>query len=125
MNLFDTTQLALEGAMHGASRRHEVLAANVANVNTPGYKRRDVDFHSALSGALEAAQAGDSARDRLASAANIAEQVDAGMTQRVDGNGVDIDTESAELAKNGLEYDAMVQVAKGRMDILRSAMGVG
>jgi flagellar basal-body rod protein FlgB len=125
VNLFDTTQLALEGAMHGASRRHEVLAANISNVNTPGYQRRDVDFHSALSSALEAAQDSGSARDRLASVSTIAEQVDAGITQRVDGNGVDIDTESAELAKNGLEYDAMVQVAKGRMDILRSAMGVG
>jgi flagellar basal-body rod protein FlgB len=42
---------------------------------------------------------------------------------RVDGNGVDIDVESANLAENGLEYQALVQVARGRLDILDSAIG--
>ena len=50
--LFDTTQLALERAISGASQRHAALAANLANVTTPGYQRVDVDFHSALQGAL-------------------------------------------------------------------------
>jgi flagellar basal-body rod protein FlgB len=43
---------------------------------------------------------------------------------RADGNGVDIDTESAQMAKNGLEYDALVSVDKARIQILQSAMGV-
>ena len=50
--LFDTTQLALERAISGAGQRHAALAANLANVNTPGYQRVDVDFQSALRGAL-------------------------------------------------------------------------
>ena len=44
---------------------------------------------------------------------------------RADGNGVDIDTESATMAKNGLEYEALVSVALGsRVGIFQSAMGV-
>ena len=44
---------------------------------------------------------------------------------RADGNGVDIDTESAAMAKNGLEYEALVSVAKARIQIVQSALGVG
>ena len=42
---------------------------------------------------------------------------------RPDGSGVDVDVESAKMAQNGLEYQALVQVARGRIDILESAMG--
>jgi len=42
---------------------------------------------------------------------------------RQDGNGIDVDVESAKMAQNGLEYQALVQVARGRIDILQSAMG--
>ncbi len=121
MDLFDTTQLALEGAMHGASKRHQVLATNLANVNTPGYARRDVDFHGALRQAMDTqAQEGGSLAE-----VGFTEEVDRAGVQRVDGNGVDADVEAAELAKNGLEYDAVLQVAKTRIAIMRSAMGVG
>ena len=54
--LFDTTQLALERAISGAAQRHQALAANLANVNTPGYQRVDVDFQGALRGALASGQ---------------------------------------------------------------------
>ena len=46
--LFDTTQFALEAAISGASTRQQALASNLANVNTPGYQRVDVDFHGSL-----------------------------------------------------------------------------
>jgi flagellar basal-body rod protein FlgB len=43
---------------------------------------------------------------------------------QADGNSVDIDVEQANIAKNGLEYEALVTVARGRIDILKAAMGV-
>jgi flagellar basal-body rod protein FlgB len=43
---------------------------------------------------------------------------------QADGNAVDIDVENANLAKNGLEYEALVSVAAARIQILKSAMGV-
>src|SRR4051794_37870740 len=48
MELFDTTQIGLERALSGASLRQQAIAQNIANVNTPGYRRQDVDFQSAL-----------------------------------------------------------------------------
>ena len=44
---------------------------------------------------------------------------------RADGSSVDIDTEAAEQAKNGLEYEALVSVIKTRNGILRAAIGIG
>src|SRR3954454_13595022 len=118
--LFDTTQLALERTIAGASQRHNALAANLANASTPGYRRVDVDFHGALAAALGSSDA----RSAVQGAA-FSTQADptVGVTQ-ADGNSIDIDNESAKLAANALEQEAAVSVAKTRNAILRAAMGV-
>ena len=116
MTLIDNTQLALERAISGASMRQSVLANNLANAETPGFHRSDLDFHSALAQAM---QTGDAA---TIEATNFTPQQDP-QTMRADGNGVDIDVESASMAKNGLEYEALISVAKARINILQSAMG--
>ena len=117
--LFDTTQLALQGVIAGATQRHQALAANLANAETPGYQRVDVDFHSALQGAM----AGDDPHTGVERAAFSPER-DAAAVSRADGNGVDADAESAKIAANALEQQAAVQVAHTRIAILKSAMGV-
>ncbi len=119
--LFDTTQLALERAIEGAGKRHEALAANIANANTPGYQRVDVDFHGALQAAMGS---GDDSRTAVESVSfSPAQDASAGAT-RADGSTVDIDSESAKLAANALEQQAAVQVAHARIGILKAAMGV-
>ena len=119
--LFDTTQLALERAIEGAGKRHEALAANLANANTPGYQRVDVDFHSALSTAMGSGDDARGALDRLSF--SPAKDASAGVT-RADGSTVDVEAESAKLAENALEQQAAVQVAHARLGILKAAMGV-
>ncbi|MEA2410128.1 MAG: flagellar basal-body rod protein FlgB [Thermoleophilaceae bacterium] len=118
MTLIDNTQLGLERAISGASLRQSVLANNLANAETPGYHRMDVNFHDALAQAMGS---GDAA---TIDATTFTPQQDS-QTMRADGNGVDIDTESATMAKNGLEYEALVSVDKARIQIIQSAMGVG
>ena len=120
MNLFDTTQLGLERAIAGAGMRQETIAANIANANTPGYRRKDVDFHTTLRAAL----AGDSPVAAVAATSFEATADTAAGAMRFDGNGVDIDAENATMAANALEYETLVAVARGRTDVLRSAMGV-
>jgi flagellar basal-body rod protein FlgB len=117
MTLFDVTQLSLETAIRGSALRQTTLAANVANANTPGYRRQDVDFH----GALQAAMASGEDVEHVGFAA----ATDSSAPMQADGNAVDIDVENANLAKNGLEYEALIAVAHARVMILRSAMGVG
>src|SRR3954470_3128093 len=116
--LYDNTQLALERAISGASLRQQVLANNLANAETPGFQRSDVDFHSTLAQAMKT---GD---PNAIESTGFSPQVD-NQTLRADGNGVDIDVESADMAKNGLEYDALISVSKARTSILRTAMGLG
>ena len=120
--LFDTTQLALERAIEGAGKRHEALAANLANANTPGYQRVDVDFHGALAAAMAGSDDARTALDRLS--LTPSKDLSAGAT-RADGSTVDVDAESAKLAENALEQQAAVQVAHARLGILRAAMGIG
>lgn len=120
MPLIDTTQLALERAIQGAGVRQEALTANLANVDTPGYVRKDVDFHAQLAGAM---QAGPDAAARLR-ATGFAPTADSPGAMRADGGTVDADVESARLAQNALEHQALVTVAGARLDVLRAAMGI-
>jgi flagellar basal-body rod protein FlgB len=116
VELFDSAQMALSAAMRGASVRQQALADNLANVDTPGYARKDVDFHSALRTAM--------AGGTDVSAMSFAPQADASAPVRVDGNSVDVDAESSAMSQNALEYDALTRVSSARIDILKSAMGV-
>src|ERR1700709_2047698 len=82
VTLIDNTQLALERAISGASMRQSVLANNLANAETPGFQRSDVDFHGALSQAMSS---GDGA---AIDAVQFSAKQDP-QTLRADGNGVD------------------------------------
>src|SRR4051812_10395833 len=103
--------------MRGATARQAALSDNLANVATPGYVRKDVNFHDTLAAAL---QNGEDTRGMTFTAQN-----DAASPVRADGNSVDVDAENSNLAENALEYDALSKVAGTRIDILKSAMGVG
>jgi flagellar basal-body rod protein FlgB len=117
MSVFDPTQIALMRAISGATLRNSVLANNIANADTPGFKPSEVDFHAALSEALEG---GSEAIENVSFAP---EQLNTGAV-RADGNGVDSETEAAKLAENGLEIEALEQVASSRLQIMRTAMGM-
>jgi flagellar basal-body rod protein FlgB len=124
MQLFDVTQVALERAIGGAAMRHEAIAGNIANANTPGFVPTDVDFHEALASALgERGASVEEVRGELESATFEAGP-DGTVRMRADGSGFDIDAQAAQLAANGLEYEALVSIAKGRVDILKAAIGV-
>lgn len=120
MQLFDTTQLALEVALRGTSLRQQAIAQNIANVNTPGYRRQDVSFEDALGSAL---RANDRRGVALTGQGGIQIRADASAAVRADGNSVDMDSEAAGQARNGLQYEALVAVAKARTTIIQTAIG--
>ena len=92
---------ALEKAIIGASARQQAIAENLANVDTPGYQRDDVDFHRRCATPWRRA-AGLAERHVLPPA-------DAAAPVRADGTTVDVDAEAAAQARNGLEYEALVR----------------
>lgn len=110
MPLFDIYQQGLEATLLGASARGQALAANMANLNTPGYQRVDVPFHQVLQSAFE--HADPAATDGLLNGtANLTvATVDPSGATRPDGNNVDMDQESTSIAQNALEYQAAAQL---------------
>lgn len=100
----------LEKACDASWTRHSVISNNIANVDTPGYKRKDVQFEEYLRNEVGYT---DSLDDEVANADLDALMTTTyteyeGMDYRIDGNNVDIDTESAELAKNQIKYYTML-----------------
>lgn len=118
MELFDTTQAALEKALVGSALRHRLIAGNIANANTPGFKRSDLDFASALARALDAG----SSPQQIA-ALDLVPQLDTQTSARADGNNVDLDAEMAALHENSVTYQALAAVAKARLRMLEMAIG--
>jgi flagellar basal-body rod protein FlgB len=116
MSMIDATQLLLEDAMRGASLRQTLLSNNIANAETPGYGREDVNFQAALRGAIGGGEA---------ALAQIRFQPESqAPSAGPEGNGVNIDAESTQLAENGLDYQALTEVLGARDTIMRSAIGV-
>jgi flagellar basal-body rod protein FlgB len=103
--------------MRGAWLRQTLLTNNVANADTPGYRREDVNFQATLRNAMASGE-------ESLSQVQFQPEVQPGAAGP-NGNGVNIDQESAQLSENGLDYQAMTQVLGARNGILRSAMGVG
>jgi flagellar basal-body rod protein FlgB len=115
MDIFDTTQTGLERALSGSALRQQAISQNIANVNTPGYRRQDVDFASALKRAWGEGKSG-------VEAVTPTTEADMSSVMRADGSSVDIDTEAAEQSKNGLQYEAISAVLKTRNSIMRTAI---
>ena len=97
-NAFDYINV-LGKAADAAWLRNDALVHNIANVNTPGYKRQDVDFESVLKKELHNSKyiSMDAKVDHLSTGRlNVGVHTDsAGYSYRLDGNNVDIDTENA------------------------------
>lgn len=113
----------LEAAMELRALRHEALASNIANVDTPGYARLDVRFKGRLEEALARRERGlvrTHPRHLAGSGADPRPEIVAERSvMRVDGNGVDIDRELAELARNTLEYSVLSRLAGDTLARLR------
>ena len=119
MDLFDPSIMGIEKAMQGSLLRQQVLANNIANANTPGFQRSDVDFQSALAQAFSSGTPTTSQLDQI----SFSPQISSTGAMQVDGNTVDINTENADLSENTLDYQALESVMGTRMSILKTAIG--
>lgn len=106
--------------------RNEMITNNLANVDTPGYKRKDVSFQNYL---LQELTSGDSTslRTRVndVEVGNLNATVYTDFTElsyRLDGNNVDIDTENVEFASNQLYYQTVLDTINHQFSMLKAAM---
>jgi flagellar basal-body rod protein FlgB len=119
MGLFDVTSAALDVAIRGTEQRQTVLANNLANVNTPGFKRSDVSFQGALASALSSSNGDDTAS---VEATPFTTSTDSSTSMRADGNNVDVDQESANLAENQLLFDSVMAIQTKRLHTMDTAI---
>ncbi len=110
-------------------RRSEVLAANLANADTPGYQARDLDFEAALRQAAGPAGPQDlSTTNPRHIAADPAQAGEEDLLYRrsvqpsIDGNTVDAQVEQASFMDNALRYEASLSFLNGRIKTLMSAI---
>jgi flagellar basal-body rod protein FlgB len=104
----------LERLIHATDLRQRVISNNLANVNTPNYRRLDVDFETQLAAEL-------SGRSSATAAPVLIETP--GLTARADGNNVDIDREIGQLNKNSMLQQTYIQLLGSHLEQMRLAIG--
>ena len=139
--LFDNpTQVALEYALDATSARGHLIANNIANADTPGYKALRLSFEDILASELNRTEQG-SIGLRQTDPRHLPGTVFHGLkgiptpsgfvysddrtTYRLDNNNVDIDHEMAEQARNAIEYSALTELVSRRLSGLRTAISEG
>ena len=106
----------LQKGLDAASLRNEVISNNIANVDTPGFKRSNVEFESYFKAALnDGGFVAKTTRDKHIKFSSNIDGVSAAIVQddttsmRMDGNNVDIDAENSLLAANTIYYDTLIE----------------
>jgi len=108
--MLDGLSSKLEQYLDVLSSRQKLVAQNIANADTPGYKTRDIDFQSELT---RAAGSGPS----------IIEPV--GLPTKNDGNNVNLDHQARLLAENDIRFNIATQLLRGQIHEIREAITEG
>lgn len=109
--MLDPVAANLEQYMTLLSERQKLVASNIANADTPGYKTRDIDFQAELQNASSGLPA--------------AVQEVSGLTVKNDGNNVSLDRESRLLAENALRFNIASNLLRSQIKVVRMAIEGG
>ncbi len=132
MRVFDSTLSHLERALDVRLVRQNVLGANVANVDTPGFRPKDVDFVASMAAIDGAGRSADGVAQPSLAGSGEVESQQAGIAAKdlpivdvpaggasFDGNTVDLDRTMVAMAENALQYGASARAAGKKLAILR------
>lgn len=127
-NAFDYINV-LDKAADASWLRETAITNNLANIDTPGYKRQDVDFQSVLK--KELGMSKYTSLDKKIRGLNgdlsgltVSTYTDsANYSYRLDGNNVDVDTENVELASEQIRYEALTSSINSQFNCMKAAMG--
>jgi flagellar basal-body rod protein FlgB len=108
--MLDRTSAQLERYMDLLSARQKLVAANIANADTPGYRAQDIDFQAEF-------------RNAAGTAPRIVETP--GLAARNDGNNVSLDHEARLLSENALRFQLASSLARAQLRTVRSAIEEG
>ncbi len=129
----DATNMTLRTGLNRRADRQNLLAANLANIDTPGYQPRDLEFEGALREAAEVVEADALPLDRTEDGhiggpgESITVEPD-GIVERphtidtLDGNGVDLDQELVRYTDNAMKFTGSAEMLRRRYNILQSVI---
>ena len=109
----------LQGYLKVLSDRQQMIASNMANVDTPGYHTKDLNFRAAMRQVMDE---GDSGTGAVLETASFETE---GLPERPDGNNVNVDRESMLMAQTQLQFQLGVQLVKSDMQMVMSAIKDG
>jgi flagellar basal-body rod protein FlgB len=132
-SLFENLPI-VQGALHGLGARQKAIAENIANADTPGYKRLEVSFEGNLKKAM-AAKAVEAEDLELKTGSSrhfsLGPSADGSLTElrkvtdesyRNDQNNVNIDLEMSNLAETNIRYNTMAKIAKDQFDGIKNVL---
>lgn len=118
--------------LDGALNRHKMLSNNIANVDTPNYKRKDVDFITALRnqfGQKSSLSLATTDNNHIVGSKKANKSFESpflkNTSYRNDKNNVDIDVEMGEVAKNGIYYNTLSRQINTQFIILKDVINKG
>jgi len=132
--LQDETIQAMAQYMTRLSKRQQVVASNLANIDTPGYKTREISFHATMNELLEGSRTGVRTRSPESSGSagqwvfapvepEVVEVRD--LPERPDGNNVDLDRELLNLGRTSFGFSLMAQLLRVKFKTLASSINEG
>lgn len=121
--MIDRVTQSLEAYLDLLTTRQKLVASNIANLDTPGYRTRDIDFQAELRTALGRIQSGQAA-DGATRVGAAAKEVE-GLAVKNDGNDVQLDRESRLLAENAMRFELASALVASRFRSIRLAIKEG
>lgn len=115
----DNSANLLEKMLDVSAMKHKIIANNIANINTPGYKKMEVSFESQLEKALKDTSANkfDALQPKI-----VISKEGTSEAMRNDGNNVDIDKEITSLVDNTDSYNIYAQLLAKKLELVKSAI---
>lgn len=118
-SMFNHTDM-LGLALDATWKRNKAISENIANVDTPGYKRQDVSFESYFERALKSND--PETIEKLRRVEPKVYTDNASLSYRKDGNNVDVDTEMVNLAENQLRYNTLISQVNYNFERLKAVI---
>ena len=114
----------LENYLKLAAAREKIISSNMANIDTPGYRTRDINFESELNRAISTASFRMADGTETPQMLPVVRQIQ-GLMERPDGNNVSLDREGLEMAETQLRYQLAIQLLKDDFRNKRAAISGG
>jgi flagellar basal-body rod protein FlgB len=118
MSTFSSIEM-LQGYLKVLTDRQQMITSNMANIDTPGYHTKDLNFSAAMRRVMDESGSGSGA---VLEPASLETQ---GLPERTDGNNVSVDRESMLLAQTQLQFQLGVQLVKSQMQMVLTAIKEG